>query len=69
MRGACEAIAMATCRPSCGCRSSSEEMVAILSWAGDPGEGISGPARRANPQWRGAVSTRMHVTCGIVAHD
>eukprot|EP00959_Pyramimonas_sp_CCMP1952_P330942 6930473-Pyramimonas_sp.AAC.1 len=36
---------MAMCRPSCGCRSSSEEVVAILFWAGDLGEGSSDPAR------------------------
>eukprot|EP00959_Pyramimonas_sp_CCMP1952_P024932 523374-Pyramimonas_sp.AAC.1 len=43
MRGERKAIAMAMCRPSCGCRSSSEEVVAISSWAGNLGEGTPGP--------------------------
>eukprot|EP00959_Pyramimonas_sp_CCMP1952_P220054 4600954-Pyramimonas_sp.AAC.1 len=44
MRGVRKAIAIAMCRPSCGCRGSSEEVVAILSRAGDLGEDKSDPA-------------------------
>eukprot|EP00959_Pyramimonas_sp_CCMP1952_P220610 4612646-Pyramimonas_sp.AAC.1 len=69
MRGARKAIARAMCRPSCGCRSSSEEVVAIFSWVGDLGEGISGPACQTYPPWRGVVSRRMRVACGSMAHD
>eukprot|EP00959_Pyramimonas_sp_CCMP1952_P182435 3814921-Pyramimonas_sp.AAC.1 len=49
MRGVRKAIAMAMRRPSCGRRSSSEEVVAMLSWAGDLGGGISGPACQGHP--------------------
>eukprot|EP00959_Pyramimonas_sp_CCMP1952_P465423 9488268-Pyramimonas_sp.AAC.1 len=68
MRGVLEAIAMAMCRPSCGCRSSSELVLAIVSWAGYLGEGMSDPACQGNPPRRGVVSMRARATCGSVAH-
>eukprot|EP00959_Pyramimonas_sp_CCMP1952_P003257 67674-Pyramimonas_sp.AAC.1 len=51
---------MATCRR----RSCSGEVVAILSWARDLGEGISGPACQGHPPRWGVVSRWVRVTRG-----
>eukprot|EP00959_Pyramimonas_sp_CCMP1952_P404234 8470448-Pyramimonas_sp.AAC.1 len=49
MRGARKALAMAMCRPSCGWRNSSEEVTAILSWAGELARGYRAPRARNIP--------------------